>query len=323
MLEPALPDDEVRRLESLHSLCMLDTFAEERFDRVTRLAARLFNVPSALVTLVDGRRQWFKSRHGLETCETDRRVSFCGHTILSDDPLVVPDCLTDARFRDNPLVLGAPHIRFYAGQPIHAPDGSRIGTLCLIDRQPRAFSPSDRALLDDLAAMVDHEIKLGALSTIDELTRVSNRRGFTMLAEHVLALCHRQAQVATLLSIGLHGVRRINATHGKAAGDELLRQFAALLTRHFRTSDVVARIRGDEFCVLCSGATQEQMQASLQRFEATVSGSPIRRTHPTLSWSVGLVQFDPAFALNVDALVEAADLKMHDAKRLRETATRQ
>jgi PAS domain S-box-containing protein len=156
---PALID-ETRRLRSLKALRILDTIPEERFDRITRLACRAFNVPIALVSLVDHDRQWFKSKQGIAASETSREISFCGHTIAQEGPLVVLDARLDSRFADNPLVTGPPNIRFYAGQPVHGPDGSRIGTLCLIDRQPRELTRDEFELLADLAAMLDREFSI-------------------------------------------------------------------------------------------------------------------------------------------------------------------
>ena len=144
MLIPPRPVDENKRISSLNGLHILDTPAEERFDRITRIAARLFQLPISLISLVDVDRQWFKSCQGLSVLETPRDISFCGHAILNEDALVISDARLDQRFSDNPLVTGEPHIRFYAGHPLHGPDGSRIGTLCIIDRQPRKMDASDR-----------------------------------------------------------------------------------------------------------------------------------------------------------------------------------
>lgn len=310
MQEPAIPVNESERLRALRRLDILDTLPEECFDRLTRIAVRLFDVPTALVSLVDSGRQWFKSRQGLEACQTERRVSFCGHAILSEDPLIVPDCLQDSRFSDNPLVVGAPHIRFYAGQPIHAPDGSRIGTLCLIHRQPREFSPLDRRSLADLAAVVDQELKLLSLTTIDELTQIANRRGFFQQSENILALCHRHAEVASLICIRLDGFGATNAIPERMAGDNLLRQFSKALTAHFRTSDVVARVSSDQFCILGSGATEAQMTSSLQRFVRSEAYAALRTACPSLSWSAGVIDFDPAYELDIDGLIRAANEKM-------------
>ncbi|MET0269941.1 MAG: GAF domain-containing protein [Sphingomonas sp.] len=153
-----IPEDEAARLASLRALAILDTPAEDRFDRATRLAAALFHVPVALVSLVDAERQWFKSCFGTDVCETTRESSFCAHAIAARAMLVVPDTLVDPRFRDNPLVTGDPHIRFYAGAPLRAPDGHLIGTLCIIDMRPRNLTEQERTLLADLAATVEAEL---------------------------------------------------------------------------------------------------------------------------------------------------------------------
>ena len=137
MRTPEKPEDEAERLRALTDLNVLDTDAEERFDRYTRLACRLFGVPIALVSLVDEHRQWFKSRQGLAAGETSRDISFCGHAILQSDTYIIENALEDERFSDNPLVTGDPKIRFYAGHPLRSPCGAALGTLCLIDRLPR------------------------------------------------------------------------------------------------------------------------------------------------------------------------------------------
>lgn len=158
MNSPELPINEASRLEALHKLRILDTNPEERFDRITRLAQRLFDVPIVAISLVDKDRQWFKSRIGLEASETERCVSFCGHTLLNEKPLVVPDTHADERFADNPLVTCEPYIRFYAGYPIHAADGQRIGSLCIIDAKPRDLTQEQVVTLAELANLVDHEL---------------------------------------------------------------------------------------------------------------------------------------------------------------------
>ena len=143
------PENEAKRILALYALNILDTPPEDRFDRVTRLAVKMFDVPIALVSLVDTERQWFKSCQGLDTLETPRTVSFCSHAILQDKAFIIPDARLDPRFADNPIVTGEPYVIFYAGYPISLADGSKIGTLCLIDHKPRQLSPEDiEALLD-------------------------------------------------------------------------------------------------------------------------------------------------------------------------------
>ncbi|MFH7586538.1 PAS domain-containing protein [Oceanimonas smirnovii] len=155
MKTPPLPFNELQRLQALLNTGLLDTPAEARFDRLTRITQHMFKVDIALVSLVDDSRQWFKSAQGLDVCETGRDISFCGHAILDHSVLVVNNALEDERFADNPLVTGAPHIRFYAGAPLHTTEGYRIGTLCVIDSQPRQFSLEEQKLLRELADCVE------------------------------------------------------------------------------------------------------------------------------------------------------------------------
>lgn len=158
MQEPPCPAHEGDRLKALRQLLILDTPPEERFDRLTQFAAGEFDVPIVLLSLIDEDRQWFKARVGLDVCETGRDISFCGHAILQDDTMVVPDVSLDDRFHDNPLVTGEPHIRFYAGAPLTMPGGHNVGTLCLIDRTPRTLDEVDLAILASLRDLAVEEL---------------------------------------------------------------------------------------------------------------------------------------------------------------------
>jgi phosphoribosyl 1,2-cyclic phosphodiesterase len=154
-----LPADEERRLIALHQSGVLDTEPEERFDRYTRIAAALFDVPIALVSLVDRDRQWFKSRWGLDASQTDRDRAFCAHVILGNDVMQVPDALADDRFADNPLVTREPRVRFYAGAPLSLGDGSPVGTLCVADHRARNLDAGQLQLLSDLSKLVERELQ--------------------------------------------------------------------------------------------------------------------------------------------------------------------
>jgi len=157
MLKPSTPADESRRLLALWSTQLLDTAEEPRFDRLTGLVKQCLGTEIVLISLVDEQRQWFKSRQGLEACETHREISFCGHAILADGLFIVEDASEDWRFADNPLVTEAPHIRFYSGAPLHY-EGFPIGTLCLIDSKPRLLSQAERGILRQFADAVEQEI---------------------------------------------------------------------------------------------------------------------------------------------------------------------
>lgn len=309
---------EEQRLKALHDLRLLDTDPEERFDRLTRLARRLFGVPIALVTLVDAGRQWFKSAEGLEVRETPREWSFCAHAVEDGDLMVVNDASRDERFHDNPLVLGDPSIRFYAGQPISAPGGPPIGTLCLIDREPRELDDEDQSLLADMAKLVEREFVAMRLATVDDLTGLSNRRGFNMLGKHALAVSGRTDTPATLLFFDLDGFKAINDTLGHAAGDAALASFGAELLANYRESDVVARVGGDEFCVLLSGATAREAPLTLEKLAARVAKRNEGRPPVSqLRYSVGSAVYDPQVHASIADLMNAADALMYDDKRQR------
>jgi GAF domain-containing protein len=154
------PKDE-RRIEILRRYEILDTFPEASFERLTRLVANIFRTPIALISLLDENRQWFKSHYGIDATETPLHVSFCRHAIEHEGIFVVPDATKDNRFSNNSLVTGDPGIRFYAGAPLHTPDGAPVGTLCVIDKLPRrALMPTEEQMLADLAAMVVDEMEL-------------------------------------------------------------------------------------------------------------------------------------------------------------------
>jgi phosphoribosyl 1,2-cyclic phosphodiesterase len=154
-----LPDDEPARLRSLHDLGVLDTEPEPRFDRYTTMASEALDVPVALISLIDDDRQWFKSTRGIDATETPRDMAFCSHAILDDEVFQVPDALDDPRFADNPLVAADPRVRFYAGAPLTLSDGTRSGTLCVIDHRPRLLRDDQLAELRRLAALVAEELE--------------------------------------------------------------------------------------------------------------------------------------------------------------------
>lgn len=173
MVVPLIPHNEAERILSLHSLGLLDTDADERFDRITRLAKEMFGFPIVLISLVDHSRQWFKSAQGLDVREAPRNTSFCGHAILQHELFAIPDAREDPRFCHNPFVTGEPYIRAYFGLPLKAPDGHQIGTLCLIDHKPRQLSDAEIESFKDLAAMAEDKI---ALNTVVRQAQASQQR---------------------------------------------------------------------------------------------------------------------------------------------------
>ena len=204
MLSPGLPINELQRQSALNALGLLDTPPESRFDRLVGLAKVFFDVPYALITLIDGDRQWFKSRIGIGVEETPRNVSFCGHAILNDEILHVPDARLDARFVENPMVIGPPQMRFYAGAPLHTVEGYRIGTLCIVDDQPRELLDEQLRTLRELADCIEHEINARSKANQNETALESSPADNQVVrsrfpkAQFIATMSH---QLRTLLNV--------------------------------------------------------------------------------------------------------------------------
>lgn len=312
---PCIPPDEDARLKTLRSLNVLDTPAEERYDRLTRLAKRMFNVPIALVSLVDTNRQWFKSCVGLTVSETSRDISFCGHAILGNEIFIINDTKKDERFSDNPLVLNDPFIRFYAGCPLRHDDGNKLGTLCIIDTQPRTLNEEDYEALKDLAELAEHELIAVQLATLDDLTNISNRRGFISLAKKSLGICSRQSVPTSLAFFDLNEFKSINDTFGHDEGDKVLAAFADLMRNTFRESDVIARLGGDEFVVLLTNTSIELAKETIARFRQSVEryNKEANREY-NISFSDGVVTIDYAKDYSIGTLLSQADSLMYENK---------
>jgi diguanylate cyclase (GGDEF)-like protein len=299
MKKPDTPHDEETRLKTLRSLNILDTPAEERFDRLTRLAKRMFGVPIALVSLVDENRQWFKSCVGLSATETPRDISFCGHAILGNEIFIIPDATNDERFADNPLVLNEPNIRFYAGCPLRHLDGSKLGTLCIIDTAPRSLGEEDLEAFKDLAELAERELVAVQLATLDDLTRISNRRGFALLAQN-------------------SGFKLINDKFGHAEGDRALTAFADQMRSTFRDSDVFARLGGDEFVVLLTNTAAELAADIIARFRQSVDAyNQAAKRGYDISFSDGIVTVEGDQTHSIEALLSRADSLMYEDKQER------
>lgn len=274
MTVPApLPRDEPIRLAALRGLEIVDTPIEERFERITRLARRMLGVKTSTISLVEADRQWFKSAQGTAVCETSRDVAFCAHALLEFDVMVIEDAREDPRFRDNPLVTGPSPVVFYAGVPVHADDGSRVGMMCAIDDQPRRMTGEQLEVLRDLAAMAENELRATRPDTltslmvaahtpdqrrglIDQLTRVWNHDGTLRAA--ALARASERAGWA-VIAVDLDGFNGVNDRHGLGAGDAMLREAAKRIVAGVRDTDAVGRLGDDEFLVVlspCRGTSQ-------------------------------------------------------------------
>ena len=313
MSENRLIVDESARLAELTSLGLLDSPREERFDRITRLARHMFGVEVAVITLVDDRRVWFKSKQGLAGAGFDRDHSMCARVITDGQPLMISDAALDSRFAEHPLVAGMPAVRFYAGYPLAGPRGVLIGTMAVMDSVQRFFGNDDMSALRDLAMTVEQHIIDAQLSNYYELTGLSNRRGFSAIGHKVLEMSIRSKVAAVLVYLDMDRLKPINDQLGHQYGDSALREVAGILMNVFRSSDVIARVGGDEFVVLLSGAVSAEVAVRRLRRTLDERNAVSELAYP-LSMSIGVAEFDPHHPCSLDDLVRVADNGMRQEK---------
>ncbi len=338
-MRPApLPANESQRLAALLALAVMDTPPEAEFDALVNAAAAVCDMPISLISLIDEDRQWFKANHGLAGApQTSRDGGFCAHAILQDGVFEVPDASLDARFADNPLVVGAPDIRFYAGAPVRLSSGQCIGTICVIDREPRALSDRQREVLRCLAqataqamegrrALMQVRGLVGDLSRAsaeaehraghDPLTGLFNRADFEPRLQAALdGAIADTAQSHALLCIDLDHFKVVNDTCGHAAGDRLLQQIARMLCEAVRQGDAVARPGGDEFAALLMGCSAASAQAVGQKICAMFDEFRFvyGEHRMKVGTSIGLVAIDSRWA-DTASLMQAADACCYAAK---------
>ncbi|MHA7878663.1 MAG: EAL domain-containing protein [Saccharospirillum sp.] len=301
---------ERRRLASLHHLNILDTPYEARFDRITALAIELFRVPMALISLVDAERQWFKSHRGITQRETLRSESFCTHTIEGDDILVIENAQTDHRVRHLPLVTGRQHIRFYAGYPLNAPDGSHVGTLCILDTEPRRLTDRERQWLTALGQQTEAALVLDPKQSIDTVTGRLNRQTFEQRAQPLLSLFEAAGRNASLMLASIDNLSQINRNAGRDVGDKVLREFGRRLSHNVGELDFVGRYGGNDFIVLIldgQSNANDRLQKRLAMLTVEASDQESNGAKPDIT--VGFADTD-AHGHDLQALVVAADLNL-------------
>ena len=342
-------NDEKKRLASLRKLQILDPPAEPAYDDLAQLAAFVCEVPIALITLLDEDRQWFKARIGLTLRETPRSVSFCGHAIHNDGLFIVQDTHKDERFRQSPVVTGDPHIRFYAGMPVSDPDGLPVGTICVLDRNPRTLSPQQEVTLRVLARQVEAQFrirqqimdlqesrarhaqaelrlrenelrlkaangKLQELARTDSLTGIQNRRAFDDALRRAWKLSSRIQRSLSLLMIDVDRFKTINDELGHEAGDHVMQIISQTFIENIRFTDQVFRYGGDEFTVLLPATDMDTGLQLAKKLNQAVAKQQFH-DHP-LSVSIGLAAAMADQAGKQECpLISAADAALYRAKQ--------
>ena len=318
-----IPENEARRLQALRSYDILDTEPEVDFDTLTRVAVQALSTPAGVIGLMDADRLWFKSQIGIGVPQLDRKIAFCAHAIMKpDEPLVIEDLTKDPRFINNPLVTQAPNLRFYAGAPLIDPNGFALGTIAVVDTQPRPFDADDCSLLRDLSTLVitalesRHRAKLlSHLAITDYLTGLANRAEFERTVTSEISHAKRTGEPFSIFLMDLDDFKLINDSYGHAAGDEVLCEIGRRMMELVRTEDLLARFGGDEFCAFVRQESDDSLEALAQRIIAAVREPVTVSTGEKVNVgiSIGIATFTNATD-SMSKLLSQADQALYLAK---------
>lgn len=314
--DPALTD-EPARLAALQRLAVLDSEPEEPFENVVALVRTVLGVPMAAVSLIDEDRQWFKARSGIDIADTPRDISFCTHTIQQRDPMIITDATKDARFAANPLVLGDPKIRSYAGIPLRTSDGYNIGSLCAIDTRAREFSTTEIDMLEKFARIVVTDLELRRIAGKDQLTGALSRRGFIERVAQEIERHRRYTRPASLAMIDIDHFKSINDTHGHAAGDAVLKELSRLLQAEARPNDLLGRLGGEEFGMLLPESDAKAGYRAAERFRQHIAAAKIEVAaglSVRVTASFGVTELSPGLT-SPEGWFAATDVLLYAAKR--------
>ncbi|WP_050762908.1 diguanylate cyclase [Reinekea blandensis] len=300
-------EDETDRLAAITQLNILSGDSEERFDRIIRIAQRMFAVPMADFSVIDADSQHLKSAYGYSLSRIDRIDSLANHAMMRNGVFVVNDAQEDDRFSGNPLIISQPKIRFFASYPIRTRSGQRVGALSIADRVPRSLSAHDQSVFRDLAEMIENELTFMQVAQFDRATQMSINDGFYSQAEQGLRVCERQKKSAVAVVFDVRRLTPATDTERDIEHDRHIRVFANQLRHFFRKSDVIGRIGRQEFAVMLLDAQGEDVATIVKKLKASIdihnADSEYRHR---LSFLHAFSEFDPAHAVTSSTLVEMA-----------------
>ncbi|MFZ6848006.1 diguanylate cyclase [Undibacterium sp. RuRC25W] len=319
-----LPINELQRIDAVRSYQILDTAPSLEFDALTRIAAHTFDMPIAVVAMMDTDRLWFKSRLGLDVDQLDRKVAFCAHTIMSPrEPLIVHNLVEDGRFISNPLVVNAPHLRFYAGVPLVDENNLVLGTIAVIDSKPRPFTTIQRGTLADFGVLVmtalqshRNAVELKQLALTDYLTGIANRAKFDIANAAEMSYAIRSGVHYSLICMDLNGFKQVNDQFGHPAGDRVLCEVARRLSGQMREGDLLVRLGGDEFAVVARGCGSELAKAIVHRLTDVIRPDIelLNGVRVKVGISIGVATSSPD-CTDADLLFDLADKALYLKKQ--------
>lgn len=337
---------EKQRVEAVRKQAIIDTPPDAAFDNIAQLAAVVCNTPTSLISFVDAERQWFKARHGFDTVETARNISFCSHAIKTpDDIFIVADARLDARFSSNPLVTGDPFLRFYAGMPVVDTQGLALGTLCVIDQHVRQLnemqldvlralakqismllnsgqqtrylseqlnylSSNNKLLASALHKLQQENVSLMVASKTDVLTGLNNRRGFDAIMQAEQNHARRTGRPLSMIMIDIDLFKIYNDTFGHLEGDHVIAEVAQILRQSSRASEHSARYGGEEFVMILPDTDVDAAYTVAERIRQSIETHPWRYADITVS--LGVATADKVAGL--DHLAALADAALYHAK---------
>lgn len=308
---------EEARVAALRRYQLLDTPPEETFDRITRIVKKVLDVPMAAIALIDEKRHWLKSRQGPLGLELPREITFCNDTIRGETLLHVTDASLDARYADNPMVSGEPHLRFYAGIPLRSPDGHAVGALCCLDTVPRSLTTNQLEILGDLAHIVVDEFELRLVAATDHLTGVLTRRAFRDDAERDLTSAVQAGAPFSCIVFDIDLFKPINDTYGHAAGDAVLKNVAGHCDTLLQGYGYIGRLDGEEFGVILPGIGMIGATRVAEALREMIAGL---ETHcltgiVAVTISAGIASTGDQKQTSFDELLAQADRAVYAAKR--------
>ncbi|SNY45898.1 EAL domain, c-di-GMP-specific phosphodiesterase class I (or its enzymatically inactive variant) [Arsukibacterium tuosuense] len=272
-------DKELARLKALRALDILDSAPEERFDRIIRLTQRIFAVPVCTLSLVDQHRIWYKSKIGMKHNEIERNGALCELAIRHSGSFFVADTLFNTETNQNNMVIGKPFVRFYAGHAIKAPNGVVIGSLCMLDFDPRPVTNFDAEALQDLATMLEDELTRNSKMTLDPLTQLKNRASFDNRALSLLKLCQNHQLHMQLVNIKVHFDSPEHADIFNLYYDRIIRETAKLIKKSFAGADLIARVEENSFIILHVAQDAELIEMAITAFFNLAAAEQDKKQH--------------------------------------------